>query len=814
MVKITTSDIQEYEVRHLAALRALAPECMVLLKKNGDFPLSAPCPLALYGSGARQTIKGGTGSGDVNVRRFTTVEEGLENAGFTITTKSWLDAYDQAKADVQRALMAAILEEAKRENKPAWLVGMGRTPQEPPCDFPLGGPADTAVYVLARNSGEGTDRTAAAGDLLLTGDEIRDILRCAEQSKKFLLVLNVGGPVDLSPVLDKVENILLLSQLGSVTGDAFADVLLGKSYPSGRLSATWARGEDYSALGDFAERDETRYKEGIYVGYRYFDAAGITPLFPFGYGLSYTEFETKVDSFQVENAVVQVAVTVKNTGRLPGKEVVQLWYSAPAGKLDKPVRELGAYAKTSALAPGESASLTLALPIENMASWDTESAAWVLEPGTYLFETGKTACGAVELDRETVAAALRPVGGEADFIDWHPTRTRTVPENISRIPVSSALLQNKGHYDASRIPGEKLEAPGLSAFTDEELALICTGKFKEAAGLENVIGSSSFTVAGAAGETAALLQEKGYGTMILCDGPAGLRLSNRYIELEGGAEGLDAGIFQQFTELMDEQARQMMAAKEEAMRKAAETHPVCYHYASAIPIGTALAQAWNPEAARSCGDIIGTEMERFGVNVWLAPALNIHRSPLCGRNFEYYSEDPLLSGRTAAAVTQGVQSHPNCAVTIKHFCCNNQETNRFGSNSAVSQRALREIYLKGFEICVKESAPKSVMTSYNLLNGVHAANRRDLLTEVLRDEWGFTGFVMTDWGTTSAQFMEAGKYGPSSAVQCIKAGNDLVMPGSREDVDGMLAGLQGELTRKDLEICAGRLLAMAKRLSK
>ena len=206
-------------------------------------------------------------------------------------------------------------------------------------------------------------------------------------------------------------------------------------------------------------------------------------------------------------------------------------------------------------------------------------------------------------------------------------------------------------------------------------------------------------------------------------------------------------------------------------------------------------------------------MESFGVNVWLAPALNIHRNPLCGRNFEYYSEDPLLSGRTAAAVTRGVQKHKNCAVTVKHFCCNNQETNRFGSNSVVSARALREIYLKGFEICVKESAPAVLMSSYNLLNGTHTANRRDLLTDVLRGEWGFDGFVMTDWGTTDGKF-NLGAYGPSSPALCIKAGNDLIMPGSDEDVGGILSGLEkGEISRKELEICAGRVLTAAKRVS-
>ena len=238
MVRIDSPEVQVFEKEHLATLRAVAPECMVLLKKNGDFPLSAPCEIALYGAGARETLKGGTGSGDVNVRHYVTVEEGLENAGFTVTTKPWMDEYKAIRDGTIKGFYEDIAREAKELGKSVFLVGMGRTPPEPRCELPLDGKGEVCVYVLARNSGEGADRPGGEGDYLLTEDEKRDILHCAEQYKKFLLVLNVGGPVDISPVLDKVENVLLLSQLGSVTGDAFADVLLGKANPSGKLTTT------------------------------------------------------------------------------------------------------------------------------------------------------------------------------------------------------------------------------------------------------------------------------------------------------------------------------------------------------------------------------------------------------------------------------------------------------------------------------------------------------------------------------------------------------------------------------------------------
>ncbi len=813
MVRIDSPEVQEFEKAHLAALRALAPECMVLLKKNGVFPLSAPCKVALYGAGARETVKGGTGSGDVNVRHYVSIEEGLENAGFTVTTKPWMEGYKAAREAAVRDFYEGIAKEAEELGKSVFLVGFGRTPDEPRYEFPIDGEGEVCIYVLARNSGEGADRPGGEGDYLLTADEKRDILRCAEKYQKFLLVLNVGGPVDISPVLDRVENVLLLSQLGSVTGEAFADVLLGKASPSGKLTSTWAKAGDITAVGDFAERDDTRYQEGIFVGYRYYDAAGVSPLFPFGYGLSYTEFETDCMSFSVENGIVSVEAKVQNTGNYPGKEAVQLYYSAPSGNLFKPLRELGAYRKTRELLPGESETLVLNLPLENMASWEAENDRWLLEQGEYLFSLGDVPVGTVLLDGNAASVQFSHSGGEADFEDWQPRIVRDIPEGLPCIRVAVSSLGRIGHYDREKISGKHIGLDDLSGFSTGELAAVCAGKHSGAEGMAAIIGNSASRLAGGAGETASVVAEKGYGAIVMADGPAGLRLATRYMETEDGQEGLDTDSYNSILNILPPEIRQLIRLKLQRNEEKAKNGTVLYHYASAIPIGTALAQAWDPAVAEACGDLVGEEMELFGANVWLAPALNIHRSPLCGRNFEYYSEDPLISGRTAAAVTRGVQKHEKCAVTVKHFACNNQETNRFGSNSAVSQRALREIYLKGFEICVKEADPKALMTSYNLLNGTHTANRGDLIDTVLRGEWGFDGIVMTDWGTTNDKF-NLGKYGASDPALCIKAGNDLMMAGSKEDVDGILAGIKdGTITREELEACAGRILALSKELS-
>lgn len=277
-------ELQEYELQHMSELRKLAPECMVLLKSDGTFPIKEIQEVALFGNGARNTLKGGTGSGDVNVRHYTTIEEGLENAGFMITTKDWLDSYNMIYKEARIKFVQEIKEMAQERGVPAITLGLGSVMPEPEYELPLVGDGKIAIYVLGRESGEGSDRKAESGDLKLTKTEIRDILTLENSYEKFLLVLNVGGVVDLTPIME-VKNILLLSQVGMTIGDSFTDVLIGKSYPSGKLASTWAAWEDYCTIGEFGERDDTRYREGIYVGYRYFDSIGKTPLFPFGYGL-------------------------------------------------------------------------------------------------------------------------------------------------------------------------------------------------------------------------------------------------------------------------------------------------------------------------------------------------------------------------------------------------------------------------------------------------------------------------------------------------------------------------------------------------
>lgn len=802
----------DYERQHQQTLRELAPGCTLLLRSSGAFPLAEPGDLALFGSGARHTVKGGTGSGDVNVRQFRNIEECLEEAGFRISTKYWLDTYDSLRAAAKQAFMQEIRHRAREKHTTPVLEGMGAVMPEPEYRIPLYGEGDCAVYVLSRNSGEGNDRNAVAGDILLTETEQRDILELNRKYPRFLLVLNVGGVVDLSP-LSEVRDILYLGQLGSVTGEVLADLLLGKSYPSGKLTSTWSAWEDYCREGDFGDISETHYTEGVYVGYRYFDSVGKKALFPFGFGLSYTSFSLKSGEIGLDGETLTVKATVTNTGERPGREVIQLYASSPAGKLDKPYQALAAFAKSRQLRPGESQELSLTLNVRQLASFDEFLHAWVLEKGDYILRLGNSSVdtkpvAVLRLDKDAVTRKCKSCMGKPDFTDWSPEAPvkAKAPRfvKVLKLAASSIVPEEVGEAE------EPVE-PLAKELSREELAYMSVGAFHEKAGALSVIGNASMSVAGAAGESWSGLKDRQVPALVMADGPAGLRLNRDYYRDEKGIHPLGETMPEGISDFLPAPARWFMALLQS---KAPEGTEILHQYCTAIPIGTMLAQSWDLELAGACGDLVGEEMERFGVHLWLAPALNIHRDVRCGRNFEYYSEDPLISGRFAAAVTLGVQKHPGCGTTIKHFAANSQETNRYFSNSQVSERALREIYLKGFEICVRESQPKALMTSYNLINGIHSSERLGLLRDILRAEFGYQGLVMTDWIIALLSPAKGSKYKAPRADRIAAASNDLTMPGSSGDVKAILKGLEnGTVTEDRLRRNVSRVIRLARELA-
>ncbi len=806
--------MEKYEKDHLDYVKKTAAECTLFLKQDGSFPLSSTCKIAAFGNGVRHTIKGGTGSGDVNSRFSVNVEQGLKEAGFTITSENWLNAYDELLEEHHQAFVKKIKTEAKAAKVNAIFYSMGKTEPEPEHDLTLEADGEACVYVLSRNSGEGTDRTVTKGDVLLTDSETRDILALNKKFSKFILVLNVGGPVDLSPVLE-VKNILVLSQLGAVTGNVLAQILLGKANPSGKLTTTWAKPEDYFKFTDFGDLENNSYTEGIYVGYRYFDAVGKKPLFPFGFGMSYTSFE--VEPVSISNMVQEITVNaeVTNTGAAPGKEVVQVYVSCPEGKLDKPYHELAAFVKTKELAPGESQKVAATFYMSDIASYDENEAAYILEKGLYVISVGNSSAntkvaGAISLADDVQTVKVKNVLGNPGFRDFVPENKveLSIPASISTINLCASDFKTINvEYDKD-YPVDDVIA-GLS---DEELAYINTGAFDPNAKGFSVIGNASFAVAGAAGETTSLLKDKGIKSMVMADGPAGLRLSRHYFEDEKGVHGIGSSLAG-MEEYMGGFIKLIMKVQSKINGPKKDT-VIKDQYATAIPIGTAIAQSFNYDLAKSYGDIVGNEMERFNIHLWLAPALNIHRSILCGRNFEYYSEDPLVSGLFAAAITDGVQSHEGCATTIKHYAANNAETNRYFNNSKVSERAMREIYLKGFGICVRKSQPHALMTSYNLLNGVHTSEHRGLIEDILRCEYGYKGIVMTDWVIAAMANMGT-EYRAALAPEVVKAGGDLFMPGSKADFESIVAAIKdGSISRKQIQQNATRVYRMAEKLVK
>lgn len=812
-----TQNIQSYETLHREVSRRVAAEGIVLLKnKNQVLPLEKGSNVALYGPGATHMIKGGTGSGDVNERDVVTIYQGLVSAGYNVTTEEWMDAYDKIYADARIAWRDDIMKRTPVD-------GSGGANDfffvycESPFFIPDGPDvtkteADTAIYVLSRVAGEGADRFDKKGDYYLTGQERKNLDDICMLYEKVILVINTGGLVDLS-FMDEYKNIysvLYLVQPGMEGGNALADVISGAVTPSGKMTDTWAlKYEDYPNAMTFShvngDVNNEKYEEGIYVGYRYFDSYEIPIKYGFGYGLSYTDFEILTEQICVtgtESVNVEASIKVKNVGSVySGKEVVQLYISAPAGKLEKEYRKLCGFVKTSDLAPGESETIKISFPIYQMASYDEEAAEWILESGLYGMWVGNSLTGStlealLALDEKKILSKVKnicPLQEELQEISIPEEkriaryeafvadgRGRGIPE--IELDLSEARTEVID-YDAPFEPDNDEAAQLVNSLKAEQLIRLATGD--PAKGQGSNLGSAGVSVPGSAGETSVAAYEQGVANIVLADGPAGLRLMQKYtvknneIQMPPFEASLEHGFF--------------------AEDNIEEGIPY-YQYCTAIPVGTLLAQSWNEKLIEEVGGMLAEEMELFGITLWLAPGMNIHRNPLCGRNFEYYSEDPLVSGKIAAAMTKGVQSKKGCGTTIKHFACNNQEDNRMGSNSILSERALREIYLKGFEIAVKESKPMSIMTSYNLINGIHAANCRDTCTAAARQEWGFDGVIMTDWTTT--------ENGPDcTASGCMRAGNDLVMPGQFSDHDNIRKELEeGTLSVEDLRKCITRLV--------
>ena len=783
------------ELDNLKIAYQAACEAVVLLKNDGTLPLATK-KVALYGSGATRTIKGGTGSGEVNERHSVTVLEGLRNRDFQVSSMNWINEYESGFAAAEAAYK---VEKMKRIN----LLKLDSIMQMLFDNFraPVGRPitdedvaasdTDSCVYVLSRQAGEGGDRRTEKGDYYLTDEEEAAIRFCAEKYAHFVLVINCGSSMDMRFVerIPGINAILYICQLGTEGGNALADILSGVVTPSGKLSDTWAKSyRDIPYADEFSYQNgnlkDEYYKEGIYVGYRYFDSFSVEPAYPFGFGLSYTDFAVHSAGVSLDGSIATVKAAVTNTGTTyAGAEVAQLYVSAPNGKIHKEYQQLAAFAKTNVLAPGSRQELELPFDLRSIASYREEDGCFVLEPGQYLLRLGNSSrntvpVGVISVEQEVIVSKhchICPVQEQFEELAAPAFGTEEIPQGLPRLVLAQDAIETVVHtYEKSAVCDDPRVTAFMSGLTLQEMVEIVVG-------IGMFGGETRFTLPGSVGNTTSKFWDRGLANVTLCDGPAGIRIQKRStVEKNGKVKPVEMAmsIFEAFPGFV----KKFMVGDP-------EKNPVVYQYCTAFPVANALAQTWNKNLMEQVGSAIYREMKEYGCTYWLAPAVNIHRNPLCGRNFEYFSEDPRLSGQMAAAITRGVQQEDGFYVTVKHYACNNQEDNRNFVSSNLSERALREIYLRSFEYTVKEAGAKSFMTSYNRVNGVYAPNSHDLCTKVLRNEWGFDGVVMTDWFSTNK--------GQASNPLAMSAGNDLIMPGGGNFKKKILEGVKSGLIAED-----------------
>lgn len=663
------------------------------------------------------------------------------------------------------------------------------------------------------------------GDYRLDDIETKNLHMAASRYKNLIVVVNVGGVIDVS-FLDEIPVAALVYyvQGGEEGGNAFADVLSGKVNFSGRLATGWAydfsdipSNTTYSYLGKNKYNQE--YNEGIYVGYRYFDTFGICPRYHFGYGLSYTDFAMEAGQTLILKGQVTVDVMVSNTGSCPGREVVQLYGTVPFGS-GAEYQRLLAFAKTKELEPGEAVKVELKFALRDLAVYEEEEAAYILRMGKYILRVGSAShhtepVAVMTLAEDVVAEKcvnICPVQRRVEEI-VPPERKEELLDNVPVVTIPVNEIETVVHeYDKLPVFAEKdEEVPGSRASIQDkvesldlrQLATLVCGGYTKGKRIVSALGASGST-------TGELYEECGIPNVVCSDGPAGLNLTSQIVEMPDGSvkaarvpENLEAYKRYLFGFAKIALASQMVEPEEGILH---------YQYATAWPCSQLLAQSFDTSLLEQIGDAVGREMEEYGVTVWLAPGMNIHRNPLCGRTFEYYSEDPLVSGKMAAAVVRGVQSHEGKGMSVKHFVANNCELERNSSSSNINERALREIYLRGFEIAVKESKPMTVMASYNMVNGIYATNSYDLLVKVLRNEWGFDGLVMSDWDSLTADREDCLKAVTGDITKAHQAQCDLIMPGRPDQIEALIKAVeQGLVDMDDLKRSAGRILNMVRK---
>lgn len=759
------------------ARQVVTEGCVLLKNEEGVLPLKKGSKLAVFGRIQRHYYKSGTGSGGmVNVSKVTGILDALLEETQITVDEELLAVYDKWEET------HPFDEGVGWANEPWSQVEMPVTEE---LVQKAAAKNDTALVIIGRTAGEDKDNVDEKGAYRLSDEEADMIQKVTQYFSRVAVVFNVGGIMDMShSCLDGCEAILYGWQGGMIGGYGVADVLVGRVSPSGRLADTVAKDiTDYPSTANFGDDLRNYYKEDIYVGYRYFETvAKDKVLYPFGYGLSYTDFEETVNYFREEEGTITLDVSVKNMGDFSGKQVVQVYVEAPQGALGKASRVLAGFGKTEILEPGGAERLEFTISPYEYASYDDSGVtghaySYVLEAGEYKVYVGKNVRDAVCAGIffvpqirvvEKLSQNLAPVrpfermkpefcGDGTVRMVYEPVPLGKEEEERKRkehLPEEIAYTGDKG-WKLRDVAEQKITMEQFVAqFDEDDLSCIIRGEG---------MGSPKVTAGTAAayGGVSKHLAEMGIPCGCCSDGPSGMRI--------------DCGI-----------------------------------KAFSLPNGTLMACTFHPELLQKLFSYTGKEMISNKIDNILGPGMNIHRNPLNGRNFEYFSEDPYLTGKMAAAQIRGLKG-AGVTGTLKHFAGNNQETKRMDSDSVISERGLREIYLKGFEIAVKESSADSVMTTYGSLNGVWTAGRFELNTSILREEWGFEGIVMTDWWAKISRQGHSGDARGNDFAAMAMAQNDLYMVCPEGDknctedntMEELKAGTltRGELQRNAMNIC-------------
>lgn len=764
--------------KYIEAAENVVSEGIILLKNDKNaLPVSREESTAVFGRIQLHYYKSGTGSGGmVNVSKVIGITDGLRDAGVKVNEK-----------------LLGIYKKWDEENPFDLGEGWGSEPwsqKEMPLSDSVAEEAaresSSAVVIIGRTAGEEQDSKLEKGSYYLTDTETEMIKTVRKHFGRMIVLLNVGGIIDLS-FMDSAETspdaLMIVWHGGMIGGAGTAKVLVGDVSPSGKLPDTIAyKISDHAADRNFGDPDKCIYAEDIYVGYRYFETFAKDKVrYPFGYGMSYTDFSAVCDKAELNGDNIEISVTVRNTGeRYSGKQVIQLYCEAPKGKLGKPARVLRAFGKTAELAPGESGSLSFSVPVESLCSYDDSGKSgyqdcFVVEAGDYNICIGTDVrsaekCFTFTVDETKVISKHRQIlAPHTGFDRLLPEKTESgyaessepVPMNkndvdriiVDALPVEIPQTGDRGIKLADVKSGKNTMDEFVAQFTDEDLACIIRG---EGMGSPKVTPGTTSAFAGVSQRLI------GFGIPSCCtsDGPSGMRLD-------------------------------------------------CGTKAFSLPNGTLIASTFNTELVKELFSLAGLEIAANKVDCLLGPGMNIHRHPLNGRNFEYFSEDPLLCGEMAAAELLGLQT-AGVTGTIKHFCCNNQELNRHFLDSVVSERALREIYLEGFRIAVQKGNAKTIMTTYGSLNGVWTAGNYELNTMLLREDWGFDGFTMTDWWANINRRGKAPCKNDFAAIARAQNDTYMVCSDAENNDDNTLEMLSsGGLTRGELQRNAKNICSFA-----